>query len=274
MKKFEGMLFCTDIDGTLYSDDRSVSKENFEAIEYFKSEGGLFTFITGRVPLTAKEICDAIHPNAPYGCINGGGVYDHVNNKYLWSVTLPDEVMEMVKFVDEEFPEIGVQFNTLSNIIFTKDNSAMEWFRKITGVPNVCCNFWEVKEPILKIVFAHENGEELDELALALNSHKMAGKFDFIRSEYKLYELLPKGSSKGNLLCKMAELLNVDPQKTIAVGDYNNDVSMVKAAGMGFAVANAVDEVKQVADYITVSNNEHAIAAIIEGIENGKFRVK
>ena len=51
------MLFCTDLDGTLYNDEKTVSKQNLDAIEYFKSEGGLFTFITGRVPATSKDIC-------------------------------------------------------------------------------------------------------------------------------------------------------------------------------------------------------------------------
>ena len=51
---------------------------------------------------------------------------------------------------------------------------------------------------------------------------------------------------------------------TVAVGDYHNDVSMLQAAGMGYAVANAVEEAKAVADRITVSNNEHAIARIVE----------
>ena len=63
MKKFEGILFCTDLDGTLYDDNKNVSRKNLEAIEYFKSEGGTFTFITGRVPKTSKSICEIIKPN-------------------------------------------------------------------------------------------------------------------------------------------------------------------------------------------------------------------
>ena len=76
MKKFENILICTDLDGTLLNSNREISKENIDAIEYFKSEGGLFTFITGRVPKTSKSICDSIAPNAPYGCMNGGGIFD------------------------------------------------------------------------------------------------------------------------------------------------------------------------------------------------------
>ena len=84
MKKFEGILFCTDLDGTLYDDNKNVSRKNLEAIEYFKSEGGTFTFITGRVPKTSKSICEIINPNAPYGCLGGGGIYDPTADKFLW----------------------------------------------------------------------------------------------------------------------------------------------------------------------------------------------
>ena len=90
-----------------------------------------------------------------------------------------------------------------------------------------------------------------------------ADAFDCIRSEKLLYEILPKGVSKGSVLCKMAELLNIPMENTIAVGDYDNDVSMLQAAGSSYAVANAVDKAKAVADFVTVSNDEHAIAAII-----------
>ena len=76
MGKFDGILICTDLDGTLLGSDRKISKENIEAIEYFKSEGGLFTFITGRMPCLVNDIYNAIKPNAPFGCINGGGIYD------------------------------------------------------------------------------------------------------------------------------------------------------------------------------------------------------
>ena len=62
-------------------------------------------------------------------------------------------------------------------------------------------------------------------------------------------------------------------KKTIAVGDYNNDISMIRFAGAGYAVFNAVDEVKLAADHVTVSNNEHAIAKIIDDIDSGKVLI-
>ena len=69
MGKFDGYLICTDLDGTLLRKDKSVSKENLEAIEYFKNEGGKFTFITGRMPFYAGDISNLIKPNTPIVCM-------------------------------------------------------------------------------------------------------------------------------------------------------------------------------------------------------------
>lgn len=273
MNKFKGILFCTDLDGTLYSTDKTVSRQNLEAIEYFQSEGGLFTFITGRPPKTSQSICRVINPNAPFGCINGAGIYDHRLEKYLWSLSLPRDAMELVKAVDENLPEIGIQLNTEKEVYFNKDNGAMVFFRTVTGLPNIACPYSAVEEPVLKVVFAHEDEAQILALMELLQNHPKASQFDFIRSERLLYEILPKGASKGAALAKMADLLGIDPGKTVAVGDYNNDVSMLRQAKLGFAVANAVDEAKAAADYVTVSNNEHAIAAIIDGLDRGIYSI-
>ncbi len=269
MGKFDGILFCTDLDGTLYRNDKTVSKENLDAIEYFKMEGGCFTFITGRVPVTATAICEIIKPNVPYGCINGGGIYDFVENRYLWKETLPQDVKELICSVRDELPEIGIQVNTEKQVYFIRDNAAMVHFRSVTGLPNVSKELEDIDDPMLKIIFAHHEEEQICKVQKLLNSHPKADKFDFIRSEHSLYEILPKGVSKGNLVLKLAELLGINENRTIAVGDYDNDVSMVKSAGIGYAVSNARDSVKEVADRITVSNEENAIAAIIEELDSG-----
>ena len=147
----------------------------------------------------------------------------------------------------------------------------MEYFREVTGAPNIRCSFEELNEPLLKVVFSNDNEERILALKKFFDEHPKAHLYDFIRSEYRFYEILPKGVSKGTVLKKMTELLSINPQKTIAVGDYNNDVSMLKTAYLSFAVSNAVPEAKAAAKYITVSNNEHAIARIIEGIDRGEY---
>ncbi len=70
---------------------------------------------------------------------------------------------------------------------------------------------------------------------------------------------------------KIVELFELDPSKTIAIGDYDNDIAMIEAASVGVAVSNACDNLKKVADYITVSNDEHAIKKVIEDSETGRI---
>ena len=149
MGKFEGILFCTDLDGTLYASDKSVSERNLEAIEYFKAEGGAFTFITGRVPKTSTDICRTIKPNVPYGCINGGGIFDHVNNEYLWFMELDKAAVAMADQVARELPDFGIQLNSTKEIYSYRDNQAMVDFRRITGVDDVECPEGGPSEPLV-----------------------------------------------------------------------------------------------------------------------------
>lgn len=269
MKKFEGILICTDLDGTLLRNDTTISEENLKAIEYFKAEGGIFTFITGRMPFFVADIYETIKPNAPFGCINGGGIYDHRTQAYLWTQTLHPSSIELVEYADKHLAEIGIQINTFETIYFCKENAAMARFRELTGMPNTVRRYSEINEPIAKIVFGDENAENINRLKELLSVHPKAAEFDFIRSERTLYEILPKGISKGSVLPKLAQFLHIDMDKTIAVGDYNNDIDMLRASKIGIAVANACPEAKAAADHVTVSNEEHAIAKIISDIENG-----
>ncbi len=273
MKKFEGILLCTDLDGTLLRDDKTISKENLDAIEYFKSEGGYFTFVTGRMPYFVRDIYEAIKPNCPFGCINGGGVYDHVKQEYVWTQVMPEDVLELVEYADKNVPGIGIHISMFDKIYFCRENEAMANFRKFTKVPNIVLDYKDIKEPMAKVVFADEDMQSLALLEKVLKSHPRADEFDFIRSERTIYEILPKGISKGTVISKLTQILGTDMNKTIAVGDYNNDIAMIQCAKVGVAVANACEDAKNAADYITVSNEQHAIAAIVSDIESGKLKI-
>lgn len=273
VKKFEGILFCTDLDGTLIADGRTISDKNLEAVEYFKSEGGLFTYITGRMPDASSFVYEKLDPNAPFGCINGGGLYDHRKKEFLWMASLPPEAMELVSYIDREMPEVGIQLNTAKHIYFNKYNSAMVHFREVTELPDITCHFSEVAEPVAKVIFADDDEEKLMKTARLLSEHPLAEKVDFIRSEYTLYEILPKGVNKATALHKLVQLLGLDIKRTVAIGDYDNDVAMLRDAGLGIAVENASDSAKAVADHITVNVKEHAIARVIDDLDRGILKV-
>ena len=121
MGKFDGILICTDLDGTLYKNDKTISKENKNAIEYFKREGGYFTFITGRLPYYSMDAFNSACPNVPFGCINGGGLYDGEKKSYVSMTEIPREVLELVRHIDERFPDVGIQICCFDKTYFAKD---------------------------------------------------------------------------------------------------------------------------------------------------------
>lgn len=271
MGKFDGILICTDLDGTLYKSDKTISQENKEAIEYFKSEGGYFTFITGRLPYYSRDAYLTIRPNAPYGCTNGGGVYDGGKDRYVWSLELDRAAFTLVSCIDELFPRVGIELCAFYDTYFAKESSATVIHRERTGLAYLPCDYKAFDLPLGKIMFCTECEEEILCVERTLRSHPLSEKFDFIRSERSLFEILPKGVDKSLSLKKISEHLDIDISRTIAVGDYDNDVAMIRAAGLGVAVSNASPSAIAVADLVTVSNDEHAIARIIYDIADGKI---
>ena len=271
MKKFEGILICTDLDGTLLNEKRRVSEENLKAIRYFQGEGGRFTFVTGRPYYNAAEIYQAVLPNAPVGCFNGGAVYDFSTGSYLHLQGLSYDALELVKCVERELPSVGIVLVTPEKDFFARDTDLT---RKLfyLSQPRALCSCEEFSQPLVKVILAEEDPSHMEALISLLQNHPRRDEFDFIRSEETLYEILPKGVNKGAVLPRLCEILKLDPKKTIAVGDYDNDVAMIAAAGIGIAVENAVPEAKAVADIVTVSNEEHAIARIIADLDSGALQ--
>lgn len=271
MGKFDGILICTDLDGTLFRNDKSISLENKNAIEFFKKEGGIFTFITGRMPFYIADTCEKVKPNAPFGCNNGGGLYDSLENKYLWTQNMPEGFEELVECVEKELPNVGIIINTFYEAYFCKENLITPFYRKITSLPQKFCDYKNIKEPVAKVVFVIEKEEDFEGIKNLLNAYLASKKFDFVRTEKYLYEMLPGGIGKGTAIEKLVEYLNLDINKTIAIGDYDNDISMFKTAKIGIAVSNACKEAIEAADFITVSNEEHAIAQLVCDLKNGKY---
>lgn len=273
MGKFDGILLCTDLDDTMLTSDKKVSGENSRAIEYFKSEGGLFTFATGRVPAGAKLLLEYIHPNAPMICFNGAAIYDFKENKILWARELDDDAVNVARFIDASLPHVGIEVCTANKIYFSKSNRIIEEHKILEKFPDNYVDYEQVTEKWVKVIFMAET-DEMRQLRDTISSSPFAGKYEFMQSSPRYYELLPKGASKGEGLLHLAELLGIKHSNTIAVGDNENDIMMIKLAGTSVAVANAIDEIKENADYITVDNNSGAIAAVIYGIESGKIKMR
>lgn len=270
---FDGILICTDLDGTLLRNDKSVSVENRNAIEYFQREGGIFTFVTGRMPFYSAEAYRLARPNSPFGCINGGGVYDFEAGRYIWRQGIDARVVELMRAVDAALPDVGIVASTFEHTYFCKENSATVSFRARTRLPELICDYREIREPMAKVIFATDCEEELMQVASLLRAHPLAEHFNFLRSERTFFEVLPSGVDKGVAITHLAEHLGISLKRTVALGDYDNDIAMFRAAGLGIAVANSCQAAIDAADAVTVSNEEHAVARVIYDLADGKYKL-
>ena len=115
-----------------------------------------------------------------------------------------------------------------------------------------------------KVVFISMKEEPLVQFQKA-HEEWAKGRCQSVFSCKEFLEYLPLGVNKGSAVQSLCEMLNVPIENAYAAGDERNDISMIKAAGVGIAVCNALDEVKAVADYVTENDNEHdAIAEVID----------
>lgn len=272
--KFKGILLCTDLDDTLLTtEEKALSNENRQAIEYFISEGGLFTFATGRVPMGAKLVLDIITPNAPMICFNGGAIYDFVNDKILWGRYLDKSAIKVLDYVNENFPHIGFEVCTDNNLYFCKENRIAEQHRINENLPNNYLDYHNILSPLKKAVFLAEE-EDMPDFCDKLLRCDFAKNYSFVQSAANYFEILPKGISKGAALLELANILGVSQNRTIGIGDNHNDIEMIKKAGIGIAVANAVAEARNAADIVTVDNDSNAIAAVINSLDVGLIKFK
>ena len=275
MGKFDGYLICTDCDGTLTNSQGQLSDENAEAIRYFQQEGGLFTVSTGRFPKHVLNFKEKFWPNCYQVVGNGTTIFDADTGRALHEVVLDPPPREALEYIVNEglCDLIYVDHLTYSaNWMRAGSPMGKTWDnqRKLTHEledlfkddPEI-----EVQEPWHKINFCFTNPEDCVRV-----QHIMQKKFPqyrFERSWNTGMELLPMDGGKGPAVEKLREMLGGKEKihTIIGVGDYENDVSMLEMADIGYAVSNATELCLKAADRITVSNNENAIAVIIKELE-------
>lgn len=273
MGKFDGILLATDLDGTLLRTDKTISQRNLDAIARFEDAGGLFTYVTGRPPLAMSPVLDQLRPKLPIGCLNGGGVCDMETGEFIDSTPLSRDAFVLVDYISKELPNVGFEFVTFQTCYLYHSNAVTEELKRFERLPGNYVDSFDIPGDLCKILFAVEV-ETMPALMQALAQHPESQKYALMRTAAEYYELLPKGCHKGKCLSALAKHLNVLPSRTIAVGDNSNDAPMLREAGLGIAVANATEDAKSAADLVLpVTNDEHAIATVIELLERGELKV-
>ena len=261
-------ILFTDLDKTLLNDDKSISKENREAITKMLEQGHYFVLVTGRPIATGKIVVRELGMTMP-GCymiaFNGAVIYDCSADRILVERSLP---MEIAKEVFDEAHKAGIYVQTYQQdtIITESHSKELDFYinnaRMRYRIVNDIYSSLE-KEPYKIILIDIDDQEKL--LHFQKDHTELLKKSNSFFSCNEFLEYCPKDTDKGSGLRYISSFLNIPIENTVAAGDERNDISMIQAAHIGVAVQNAHDELKEAAEYVTEHDNEHgAIAEIIE----------
>lgn len=259
------IVFFSDMDGTLLSDDKTVSRYNLEAINKLRSMGGSFIASTGRTFQATAHYFKPIGLDCPVILCNGAVIYDVKEKKTIWANFLPtDKAYEMTREILENFPYVCAEICLPDEIYSVHINETEYYHQKIGGFESIATdNLDDVpRENWCKILFAipEEKLHEIEEFTPKL---KYYDDVTFVTSGVIFHEMLPKGCDKGFAAKKLMEIRYPDCNSA-AMGDFYNDLSMLEFADFAACPKNAADEVKTVCDMVTNTTcSQGAVGEII-----------
>ena len=269
MKNIDKRLIVSDFDGTLARSDNAVSDRVRQTINEYVSSGGIFAVCTGRMLCSILPRVREIGLKGLVVAYQGSVIADIESGKLLRNNCLSvTECEEICAFAEKYNYKCNVYSDEVLYTNLPQGDSRLTVYETVTGVKAVIVDGLVskfVKDNNLtcnKITFL-VNPNERERLYKLLQA-QFSEKFDVTCSAKVLVEISPKSDDKGSALKYIADYFKIDLSSTVAIGDNLNDLSMIKIASVGVAVGNAVDDLKREADYISVSNDEDAVAEIIE----------
>ncbi|MEG2254564.1 MAG: HAD family hydrolase [Vagococcus sp.] len=244
-------LVVFDIDGTLVTDTHEVLPETIEAIKQLQEAGHMVMCATGRSLPLAKEVLD--EAGIEHAVLSNGAVA-FVDGKQVYGNELDPKALEkLVRISDEETIDLvfnGLLETKLRNEDFQPETKlAMESFGE--SLPAIERDFYQ-KEPVYQVVAL------LGEEKMSVYEGQFP-EFRFVRWHEYGIDVLPKNGSKAETLKIIAETYGFKQEDIIAFGDGNNDVEMIQYAGAGVVMANAQPSLKELGDFVTLSNNDGGI---------------
>jgi len=269
-KKLSDFVVMSDIDGTVWDRHEGLPKRNVDALKRFTVAGGRFAVATGRSVNVARPVVEALPVNFPCVIYNGGGIYDYGREAYLDKTLLPQNIQDHIVKIRQVFPDCGVILvgdNGYADIDGFVQSRQGWWLELYPSTPVRTVEFSEFAVPALKafLVLPSEQSKQLDRYL-----HEHAADFQgvrFVFSDTSMYEMLPEGSSKGSAIEKLTILAGIKRENIVAIGDYYNDLEMLKFAGLSAAPADAPEDIKAAVDLIVCNCAEGALADLVEHLE-------
>lgn len=268
VKKLSGWLLASDVDGTLNNKLRQTPRRNIAAIDRFVHSGGVFTLASGRNVQSIKKHYDKLPiGNMPAIVMNGSGIYDFATNQYLYKDTICSQGMDTVRAAYERFPNTEIAIFTSDNIYCVNGGICCQAFVTADHLRHKFCkSFDEVpRKDWCKVIF-FALPAKLRRIMAFTNGHG-GDNIKTFHSSAIGFELVNGTANKGRAVLKLAEMKGIERAHTAAIGDYYNDVDMLRAVGVSAACGQAPEEIKKIVKYRACHCNQGAVADFIHYIE-------
>lgn len=263
----EYKMIMSDMDGTLLEDARTLSQENITAIGQAIEKGVIFVIATGRSVMGVTPYLKKLNLEGNKGfvvCQNGGVIYNlkdmSINKKYNFT----KEDFQNTNDFATALNDIELFFYDDSDLIVVKETPEVEDYCNVMGIkPIITDKPLEYPHGFTKVVI-HGSHEDLLKIQENLRSNPNSGLECFFSNDRYL-EFTKKGVNKGVAMEFVAEQMGYKLEEVIAIGDSENDISMISKAGLGVAMGNSMDIVKDSADVVLDKDCvNHGVADMIK----------
>ncbi len=256
-----------DLDGTLTNDKKEITPRTLATLERVQRSGVQLVLASGRPTYGIVPLIEQLEMKRYGGYIlpfNGGKIIDVTTGEVIYASTLPLRLVPELATIAKEGGATIISYRDEHILTEEPDNRYVGHELFLTKMKPL-----KVDDFATAVDFAPDKclivgeSEKLLPLEEMINS-RYADSISAFRSEPFFLEVVPKGIDKALSLARLAEHTKTCAQEMIAIGDGYNDISMIRYAGLGVAMANAQPSVKEAAAQVTLSNEEDGVAAFAE----------
>lgn len=247
----EYLVIC-DMDNTLLTAKEGLPPCNRTVIRLFTELGGRFTVATGRPPASIRAAMQGIELSAPAISCNGALLYDLSRDTVLYRATL-DRAQAAAAIADilPKFPRLGVEVMAGNGEMYVLQANEYTHAHQVDEqLGSIACPIECVPDGWVKVVFAADP-ETIRKLGQYAKTRYYGRDNYFLPTNSIYLEIMPVGVSKATGMHTLCDLMGLPTKRTIVIGDYYNDLELMRQAGYAVAVANAPAEVKASADTVT-----------------------
>lgn len=257
----EYKLIALDMDGTFLNSEKEISKKNLEAVNRAFDAGKEVVLCTGRCIAELRECMQQIPDLRYIVATSGAMVYDRKKEQYIYSNGIESSDIYRIMQAVEPY-EVMLHFMTEESIVERRCVERMDYYgmkayttlfqETTTQVENLPRFYQEHEMPIEKVNLHFHRTEDRDYVRNLFEKEQWV----LSDAEQTSLEISAKGTTKGTGLMKLCEHLGIPMEQVIAVGDADNDLDVLKKAGLAVAMANANENVKRICD-VEVSDCDH-----------------